>query len=180
MEQFEYGGRRVTVIRSARKTIRMEAGENGTILVTAPQSVTIGQIRDALSARWQRVEAVLQRAQAAQEEPIDPAALEKLAEEALKILPDKARRFADRMGVGYRHITIRNQTIRWGSCSAQGNLNFNCLLMLTPEYVQDYVVVHELAHRRHMNHSKEFWAEVGKYCPDYKNCRKKLKEYRIG
>ena len=72
------------------------------------------------------------------------------------------------MQVDYGRITIRNQTGRWGSCSSTGNLNFNCLLMLAPTSVQDYVVVHELSHRRHMDHSAAFWQEVASVLPDYK------------
>jgi predicted metal-dependent hydrolase len=80
------------------------------------------------------------------------------------------------VGVDYRRITIRSQKTRWGSCSSSGNLNFNCLLLLAPPEVLDYVVVHELCHRKEMNHSPRFWAEVGRVLPDYKKRNKWLKE----
>ena len=76
----------------------------------------------------------------------------------------------------YGRITIRAQRTRWGSCSAQGNLNFNCLLMLTPDNVMEYVVVHELCHRKEMNHSARFWSEVEKILPDYRRSRQWLKD----
>ena len=80
------------------------------------------------------------------------------------------------MGVTYGRITIRSQHTLWGSCSSKGNLNFNCLLMLTPPEVLDYVVVHELCHRKEMNHSARFWAEVEHVLSDYEIRRKWLRE----
>ena len=91
------------------------------------------------------------------------------------MIPERTAYFATLLHVTYGRITIRNQKTRWGSCSSKGNLNFNCLLMLTPDEIIDYIIVHELCHRIHMNHSKEFWAEVERVIPDYKERRKYLK-----
>ena len=83
---------------------------------------------------------------------------------------------ARQVGVDYGRITIRNKKTHWGSCSSKGNLNFNCLLMLAPAEILDYVVVHGLCHRKEMNHSKAFWAEVEKVLPDYRESVQWLKE----
>ena len=80
------------------------------------------------------------------------------------------------MGVTYGRISIREQKTRWGSCSSKGNLNFNWRLIFAPPEVLDYVVVHELAHRKEMNHSKAFYAIVESIMPDYRKWKKWLKE----
>lgn len=103
--------------------------------------------------------------------------LQGLADQAAAVIPGKVRYYADLIGVTYGRITIRNQKTRWGSCSSAGNLNFNCLLMLAPENVQDYVIVHELCHRIEMNHSRAFWTQVERILPDYRVQKKWLKDH---
>ncbi|WP_230398437.1 M48 metallopeptidase family protein [Novisyntrophococcus fermenticellae] len=94
-------------------------------------------------------------------------------------ITDRVSYYGNLMGVTWGRITIRNQKTRWGSCSSKGNLNFNYQLYYMKEDLLDYVIVHELAHRRHMNHSLEFWQEVERYYPDYRECRKRLKKCMI-
>ncbi len=82
-------------------------------------------------------------------------------------LMHRVKQYAEVMHVSYGTITLREQDTRWGSCSSQGNLNFNWRLVhASPDHI-DYVVIHELAHRIHMNHSTRFWSLVEQYCPDY-------------
>lgn len=88
---------------------------------------------------------------------------------------EKTAWWASRMKVTYERISIRDQATRWGSCSTRGNLNFNWRLVLLPADLADYVVVHELAHRLHMNHSRQFWNVVGSVMPDYMERKKALK-----
>lgn len=98
---------------------------------------------------------------------------------ARMLIEQRVDHYAGIMGIAYGRISMRNQKTRWGSCSSDGNLNFNCRLLYVPLELLDYVVVHELAHRRHMNHSAEFWQEVEKYLPDYKERKERLKQYRV-
>lgn len=110
-------------------------------------------------------------------EKLSMTEIHKLADLALKVISVKVKHYAGLMNVQYGRITIRNQKTRWGSCSSKGNLNFNCLLMLAPDEVVDYVVMHELCHLIEMNHSKAFWKQVEQMMPDYKKHRKWLKDH---
>ena len=104
--------------------------------------------------------------------------LEKLyRKKAKRQLENRCAYFAERMAVDYNRIAVRAAKTRWGSCSARGNLNFHWKLVLMPPEILDYVVVHELAHRKEMNHSERFWAEVERILPDYRARRKWLKDF---
>lgn len=174
---------KVTVIRSNRKTVAIQVNSDLSVTVRAPRSVSEKDIEEILKKKeaWisKHIEKIKETKERFEAEPTEKLTREKviaLAEEALKIIPARVEYFAKVIGVTYGKITIRNQKTRWGSCSSKGNLNFNCLLMLAPPEVLDYVVVHELCHRKQMNHSKAFWLEVEKVLPDYKEARKWLKE----
>ena len=80
----------------------------------------------------------------------------------------------------YGKITIRGQRSKYGSCTAKGNLNYNYILMLAPEEVREYIVLHELTHRKHMDHSRAFWYDVETAMPDYKQWDGWLKENGAG
>ena len=166
-----------TLVRSSRKTISILVKPNGEVEVRCPKRCSKREVETFLVSKedWIRkhLETIAQRPKLP---TLSEAERKALAKQAAQILPSKVRRFAAEIGVSYDRITIRSQHTRWGSCSAKGNLNFNCLLMLCPEAVQDYVVIHELCHRKELNHSAAFWAEVEKHCPDYKLHRKWLKD----
>lgn len=174
---------KVTVIRSNRKTVAIQVNSDLSVTVRAPRSVSEKDIEEILKKKeaWisKHIKKIKETKERFEAEPTEKLTREKviaLAEEALKVIPERVEYFAKVIGVTYGKITIRNQKTRWGSCSSKGNLNFNCLLMLAPPEVLDYVVVHELCHRKQMNHSKAFWLEVEKVLPDYKEARKWLKE----
>ncbi len=171
----------IKIIRSARKTLALEIREPGLLLVRAPSKLPNAKIASFLAEKeaWIQKNMALfeQRAEKGEDvRRISFEEVERLAEEAKNVLPEMIARYAALMGVDYGRITIRNQRTRWGSCSSKGNLNFNCLLMLAPREVQEYVVVHELAHRKEMNHSARFWSIVESVKPDYRQAKKWLRE----
>ncbi len=102
--------------------------------------------------------------------------LKALKKRARQVFLERTAHYAPLVGVGYGNITVRIQKSRFGSCSKQGNLNFNAALLLAPPEVLDYVVVHELCHRLHMDHSRAFWKEVERVCPSFKSCKRWLRE----
>ena len=170
-----------TIIRSRRRTISLEITDDAKLLVRAPMRVPKYEIERFIKEKEAWIVKHIAKVQARRDkvsaiEPISGEELKRLADEALRVIPKKVAYYADIIGVTYGRITIRNQRTVWGSCSSKGNLNFNCLLMKAPEHVRDYVVVHELCHRKEMNHSKRFWELVEIVIPDHKVCRKWLKE----
>ena len=170
------------IIRSARRTLSVEVTVNGKVLVRAPYRATRRDIEEFVIKEqdWieRHVAKMNERRRQRESIPVSRIGADEvheLAASALSEIPPRVRAFATEMGVTYGRITIRNQRTLWGSCSSRGNLNFNCLLMKTPVEIQDYVIVHELAHRKHMDHSPAFWAEVEKVVPDYRERRKWLR-----
>jgi predicted metal-dependent hydrolase len=96
-------------------------------------------------------------------------------EKAKEIIPKRVERCADQYGFIYKKVTITSAQKRWGSCNSRGNVNFSWRLIMVPIEVVDYVIVHELAHLTHLDHSKKFWTKVQSIMPDYKNHKKWLK-----
>lgn len=170
-----------TLIRSGRRTVGLSLDRDGNVTVRAPYLYPKAAIEAFLSenAGWiakQRRKLAAQKENAESSGPITAEELRRLAAALRSVLPEKLGRYAGLLGITYGKVTVRSQKTKWGSCSSKGNLNFNCLLMLAPEEVLDYVIVHELCHVRHMDHSREFWAEVASLDPRYKAHKKWLKD----
>ncbi len=171
------------IIRSDRRSIAIEILPDLQVLVRAPKRMPMGEIKRFVSKKSEWIEKHRKLAAKRKEEAeavgyrqrMSSEETEALARRAKQVIPERVARYAPLVGVDYGRITIRKQKTRWGSCSSKGNLNFNCLLMLAPPEVVDYVVVHELCHRLEMNHSPRFWAQVERVFPDYKTAKKWLK-----
>ena len=168
----------VKIIRSNRKTLAIQINPDLAVTVRAPMYAPQSDIERMLIEKesWRQKQIEETQGESVESEYLTNEEIKKLADKALQHIPKRVSYYAKQIGVTYGRITIRNQKTRWGSCSSKGNLNFNCLLMLTLPEVIDYVVVHELCHRKEMNHSGAFWAEVEKVLPDYKEQVKWLKE----
>ena len=169
------------VVRSARKTLSLSLDGDGAVVVRAPylcpNAVIERFVKD--SAGWieaRRKKAARIERKAVEEGPLTKEDIAALAKAMKKALPEKLEYYSRILGVGYSRVSVRCQKTKWGSCSAKGGLNFNCLLMLAPEAVLDYVIVHELCHLKHMDHSKTFWAMVEGADPEYKTHRKWLRD----
>ena len=149
------------------------------VLITAPPHASERRIRDFAKGKAQWIEKSRKRMLDSLEGRAEETS-RSITDAQLGRLVDKVEEYAriwePVMGVNATNWTFRYMKTRWGSCSARGNLNFHWKLILMPPEVLDYVVVHELAHRREMNHSSRFWAEVERIMPDYKRRRKWLKE----
>ena len=164
------------IIRSRRRTMAAQI-KDGRLIVRAPLYATDAEISDFVRKHQRWVEKHLCEVQALDSiESLTTEELRSLAEQAKAVIPRRVVYYAPLIGVDYGRITIRAQHSRWGSCSSKGNLNFNCLLMLTPPEVIDSVVVHELCHRKELNHSPGFYAEVLRVCPDYQKWHDWLRE----
>ncbi len=162
------------LIRSDRKTVSLRITVDGKLEVRAPRYLSDARIREFVMSKERWIQKHMQ--EKTLQTPYTAEELKALTNRARCVVPQRVAHYASLVGVTYGRITIRSQKTRWGSCSTKGNLNFNCLLMLTPSEVLDYVVIHELCHRKEMNHSPCFWKEVGRLCPDYKAHRKWLKK----
>lgn len=167
--------------RSQRRTMSIHIDADKRVIIKAPIGTPVHVAEDFLRekkswiinqlAKVEKQDKLAQELGALSEKDI--VALKKKAK---KLIPERVAYYANLSGITYNRIFIRLQKSRWGSCSIEGNLNFNCLLALMPLEILDSVVVHELCHRRHMDHSKAFYDEVLKIFPDYKRCDKWLKQ----
>jgi len=148
-ESFTYLGRnyRLKVSRGTDRGVKLTGGY---LEVGLPKKPKDGDVRNAL-VEW-----------------YEGHALERLIE--------KTSRYAGIMGVAPNSISVREYKSRWGSCSSNGEISYNWRIIIAPHHIVDYVVVHELCHLKHPNHSPAYWKSVKREIPDYEVCRQWLKE----
>ncbi|MFZ3100756.1 MAG: SprT family zinc-dependent metalloprotease [Desulfitobacteriaceae bacterium] len=149
-------------------------GRNLTILVEEYDGKTIGVklIQNTLGIYFPKTTPLEERSRYIKE-----ALIYWYKTQARIIFQDKLDHYAAIMGVEYKGLRIKEQKTKWGSCSARGNINLNWKVVMAPEAVIDYLIIHELAHLKFLNHSQDFWYVVANYMVDYKQWKKWLKEH---
>lgn len=179
--KMKIGEYNVEVRRSKRKSAAIKITADMQIVVFVPLYVSDNEIERMVISKSKWIDEHMLKVQSTIDErskleKITFEQIKELADQAVEYIPKRVKYYSEKENFVYNKITIKNLVSRWGSCSTKGNLNFNCLLMLTPDYVIDYIVVHELCHLREMNHSEKFWAEVEKIMPDYQRAELWLKQ----
>lgn len=163
--------------------MRLAVGRDGAVVLTTPVRTSDHFVDGFVlrHARW--VMAALARVRSLP--PLDPVA--RYGRREYLLHREAARSFvlariaalAPSLGVSFARVAIRNQKTCWGSCSRKGNLNFSYKILFLPAHLQDYVIIHELAHLRELNYSPLFWALVGSVMPDHATLRRELRSRRL-
>ena len=169
---------RLHVIRSGRKTLALQITREGEAVVRAPYLASDESIQRFVREHldWLVRHTAQNREKAARKAPpFSEDEIHRMVEFTRQFLPALIQEYSERLQVCPGRITVRNQRTRWGSCSSQGSLNFNCLLAQAPDQVRRYVVLHELCHLKEMNHSPAFWRLVASQMPDYQRAKEWLK-----
>lgn len=161
-----------TIKKQARKSIALKV-RNGEVVVHAPFFLTSKMIHTFVEKHQTWIE---KRICKQRPSLVDPNKISDYKSQAREYIPSRVKELAQKFALEYNSVKITGARSRWGSCTSKKNLNFSYRLILTPRDVIDYVIIHELAHTIHMNHSKEFWSLVQTMMPDYKEHEKYLKE----
>ena len=168
------------IVRSDRTTVAIEITKELTVRIRAPKHAADDELYAMLEKHknWIEKHMEIQKRRVTARTTYDLTEEDSEALKALarQVIPPKVERYASLMGVKPKSVKITSAHTRFGSCSSQNALCFSYILMRYPEEAIDYVVVHELAHIKHHNHSRSFYALVGKYMPDYKRREKMLRE----
>ncbi len=164
------------IIYSDRKTLAITV-KDAEVVVRSPRGVTEKVIKSFVEGHKTWIDKKLKIQVERMSKEYEPSAkdISKLKDEARAYFTEKSNLYADIMGLKFGRIKITSAKRRFGSCNTEGTICFSYRLMLYPERAREYVVVHELAHLKHMNHSADFYKLVEKYMPDYKERKRLLK-----
>ena len=165
------------IVYSSRRTLAIQITKSCEVVVRAPKGISRERIDDFVrkSEAWILKHIEIQKDRCEAKPELSDDELEALKQRALLVLPQRVEYFSSIMGVSPSSISINRAKTRFGSCSSKGRINFSCRLMQYPDEAIDYVIIHELAHLKHLNHSKSFWQFVERFCPDYKARKRLLK-----
>lgn len=161
------------------KSVRFSVSPSGRLQMSVPQHTS-----DFLVKRFLNTNRALVREKIPLGKPENQRARDAkkkiLTRQAKEYLPYRLEYFAKLYGYQYERCRLSHAATRWGSCSSNRTISLNIGLMQVPEILRDYVIIHELAHLNHMNHSEAFWREVSMHDPKYKEHRNKLKMFSPG
>ncbi|MEG2928965.1 MAG: M48 family metallopeptidase [Oscillospiraceae bacterium] len=169
------------LIRSKRRTITLSLDKvTGQAVVKAGLTVPIEAIDDIVrkNDRWIAVQQSIFLDKKRNYTPLSTEEIDQLKSKAQVELSERTSFYGQAMGVAPTGIKITSATTRWGSCSGKNSICYSYRVMLLPKECQDYIVVHELAHIKVKNHSKDFYNVVGHYLPNYKALQKEIKNFR--
>ncbi|MCI8326771.1 MAG: M48 family metallopeptidase [Lachnospiraceae bacterium] len=160
--------------RSNRKSIVIKIKEDGTVLIKAPNFVSEKEIDRIVQKRADWIAKCKERQN--NKRTFTEQEISEYRKRARLRFTETVRNYESQLGVSVNKIYVKDQKTRWGSCSNKGNINLNWRLILAPQEVMEYVIIHELCHLKEMNHSKNFWKLVEDACPDYRERKQWLKE----
>jgi predicted metal-dependent hydrolase len=171
------------VIYSKRKTIAIQVSSIGEVIVRAPKGTSDFTINKFLSKnkKWleNNIGKAIKNKSRSEEMDLSPEQIKEYKKQAKKVFKLRLDEISQKTEINYKKLKLSSAKKRWGSCSAKGNINVNWRLLLTEDSLIDYVLLHELTHIKHLNHSKRFWKFVEKHDPDYKKKRKRLQDYEF-
>ena len=167
---------KVDVIFSDRRTVSLTVKDGG-VVVRAPINTKKSFIDSFIKKNYSWITKSIEkeRVRESRTDGLTDSDIKKIKKEARLYFEHKTKAFSEIMGLKYGRIKITSARTRFGSCNTQGNIAYSYRLMLYPEAAREYVVVHELAHLKEMNHSKAFYDIIERYMPDYKERRRMLK-----
>jgi predicted metal-dependent hydrolase len=152
---------------------RITLKRSGVVKLTVPKAVSLDQARRFFDSRLAWIKRHRRDFHSLGEMPVAGWS------EARRLLVDRLRELAARHGFQYNKATVKNQRTLWGSCSHRNNINLNVNLLRLPEELRDYVILHELVHTLHKNHSRAFWRELDRFVGDAKNLQRHLRQFRL-